>query len=244
MKAVAISLLVLVLIFLINMVGIFVSPAYKLKIQEVIGSRNTISATPDIVSDANRDEVTKLQQTIEQLTVGIQALSGTGIIPVTVSGAVVPTGTGGVPSVSVVPGNLPQAPVVIEKPKPKEYLLSIPLQAKLMPVVFVKKTENKGIFDIKIYSNLDYSTYRDDKNKLNIYAFADSYSVILANLKLASNVYTVKETDSFFEGSFFLNSTNTKDTTIRFVTSIEGKAYGFELPKAFYPQIKKLLTTK
>lgn len=130
------------------------------------------------------------------------------------------------------------------KPVPKEYPLSIALQAKLMPDVFVKKTDNKGIFDIKIYSNLEYTTYRDEKNKMNIYAFADSYSVILANLKLASNVYTVKETDTFFEASFFLNPSNSKDTTIRFVASLDGKAYGFELPKTFYSRLKKLLTSK
>ena len=113
-----------------------------------------------------------------------------------------------------------------------------------MPDVFVKKAESKGIFDIKIYSNLDYTMYRDEKNKMNVYAFSDSYPVILANLKLASNVYSVKETDSFFEASFFLNSSNSKDTTVRFVTSLEGRAYGFEVPKTFYPRLKKLLINK
>lgn len=195
-----------------------------------------------VIHDADKGEVAKLQETIDQLTIGLNALSGSGgirpvgVAPVTGSGT---TSTGVINS-NVVAG----VPLPAEKPKPKEYLLGIPLQAKLMPDVFVKKVDNKGIFDIKIYSNLDYTTYRDEKNKLNIYAFADSYSVILANLKLASNVYTVKETDSFFEASFFLNSTNTKDTTIRFVTSIEGKAYGFEVSKAFYPRLKKLLTFK
>lgn len=236
MKAVAISLLVLVLAFLVNVVGIFVSPAYKAKMQEVIGTRSKTEAVITVATDpAYKEDVDQLRETIERLTIGLSALSQTGSIqsPVAASGAVA-MGTGAAAPVTV----------PVEKPKPKEFALGIPLQAKLMPDVFVKKVDNKGIFDIKIYSNLDYTTYRDDKNKMNIYAFSDSYPVILANLKLASNVYGVKETDSFFEASFFLNSTNTKDTTIRFVTSIEGKAYGFEVSKTFYPRLKKLLIHK
>lgn len=241
MKAAAISLLVLVLVFLVNMVGIFVSPAYKEKIQELIGSRaNTAVVTKSDETPADPDDVAKLQETIEQLAVGLSALTQTGgIAPV-----VVPAGTGATAIVAA-SGTLAAVPTPVpEKPKPKEYAIGIPLQAKLMPDVFVKKVDNKGIFDIKIFSNLEYTTYRDDKAKMNIYAFADSYPVILANLKLASNVYAVKETDTFFEASFFLNSTNTKDSTIRFVAAIDGKAYGFEVPKAFYPRIKKLLTNK
>lgn len=248
MKAAAIALSVLVLAFLANVVGIFVFPAYKLKIQQIAGSKQKIEAeVPAATKVAYDDDITKLQDTIEKLTIGLNAVQTGGIQPVGVPAAAAPAGTGAAPvkagSKAVVPtANAPAVPVQL--PKPKEYLLSIPLQAKLMPDIFVKKTDNKGIFDIKIYTNLDYTTYRDDKNKLNVYAFADSYSVILANLKLASNVYVVKETDSFFEASFFLNSTNAKDTTIRFVTAIEGKAYGFEVPKTYYPRLKKLLTTK
>jgi len=242
MKAAAISLLVLVLVFLVNMVGIFVSPAYKERLQGYVGTRaNTAVVAKSAQQPADPDDVTKLQETIEQLAVGLNALSQTGS---NARPTQAPTGTGAVSSGTgaATPAAVP-APVP-EKPKPKEYPLGIPLQAKLMPDVFVKKVDNKGIFDIKIFSNLDYTTYRDDKAKMNIYAFADSYPVILANLKLASNVYGVKETDTFFEASFFLNSTNTKDTTIRFVAAIDGKAYGFEVPKAFYPRIKKLLTHK
>ncbi len=241
MKAVAITLSVLVLAFLVNVVGIFVSPAYKLKIQEVVGAHpktEMVTATP--TNPAYQEDIAKLQDTIDKLTIGINAIQ-TGSIRSTVTVANTGTGT---PVKFGTGASIPTTITSTEKSKPKEYPLSIPLQAKLMPDVFVKKVDNKGIFDIKIYSNLDYTTYRDDKNKMNIYAFADSYSVILANLKLASNVYGVKETDSFFETSFFLNPTNTKDTTIRFVTSIDGKAYGFEISKAFYPRLKKLLTHK
>lgn len=236
MKAVAISLLVLVLMFLVNVVAIFVSPAYKTKIQELIGTRSKTASLASIVNDpAYKEDVDQIRETIEQLTIGLNAIAQTGAV------SSLSVGTGSIPRVAELPTPVT---VAVETPKPKEFPLSIPLQAKLMPDVFVKKVDNKGIFDIKIYSNLDYSTYRDEKNKLNIYAFADSYPVILANLKLASNVYGVKETDSFFEASFFLNPTNSRDTTVRFVTAIDGKAYGFEVSKTFYPRLKKLLTHK
>ena len=67
---------------------------------------------------------------------------------------------------------------------------------------------------------------------------------MLSNLKLVSNVYTVNETDTFFDATFFLNSTNKRDSAVRFVTSLEGKAVGIEIPKTFYPKLKKLLTKK
>jgi hypothetical protein len=248
MKAAAIALSVLVLAFLVNVVGIFIFPAYKLKIQEVVGTKPKVEAEMPAASNAAyKDDIAKLQDTIEKLTIGLNAVQTGSIQPAGVPATAIPAVTGAVPArpsigTAAPPANAPVVPT--QPPKPKEYALSIPLQAKLMPDVFVKKGDNKGIFDIKIYTNLDYTTYRDDKHKLNIYAFSDSYSVILANLKLASNVYVVKETDSFFEASFFLNSTNAKDTTIRFVTAIEGKAYGFEVPKAYYPRLKKLLTNK
>jgi hypothetical protein len=136
----------------------------------------------------------------------------------------------------------PIIPLIPPKPEPVVYPLSVLLQAKMIPYVTTKIVENKGIFDIRIFTSLGYTTHRDDKNRVNIYAFSESYPVILTNLKLVSNVYTIKETDTFFEASFFLNPTNKRDTTIRFVTSIAGKAYGFEVPKIFYPRIKKLFT--
>lgn len=236
MKSMAVSLLVLVLMFLINLVAIFISPAYKAKVQELIGTRSKTASLASIVEDpAYKEDVDQIRETIEQLTIGLNAITQTGV-----------TSSLSASSGSITGEIESKLPVTIsaETPKPKEFPLSIPLQAKLMPDVFVKKVDNKGIFDIKIYSNLDYSTYRDEKNKMNIYAFADSYPVILANLKLASNVYSVKETDSFFEASFFLNPTNSRDTTVRFVTALDGKAYGFEVSKTFYPRLKKLLTHK
>ncbi len=112
-----------------------------------------------------------------------------------------------------------------------------------MPDVMPKKTENTGFFGIQIMDKLGYNTYVDEKRKIKIYAFSDSYDVILLNMKLAGSVYTLNETDQFFGFTFFLNPTkkDSKDTTVRFVTALEGRAVGVEVPKSYYLSLKKML---
>lgn len=220
------------------MIAVFISPEYKTWIQSKVGTRQSLEA-----SSLDTPAATKLSNTLDRLSYGIEALSGTG--GMTQTGATAkPISSGIAASGSVTSQNAvaPIVPVIPPKPEPTIYPLSVLLQAKMIPDVTPKIVENKGIFDIRIFTSLGYTTYRDDKNRVNIYAFSESYPVILTNLKLVSNVYTIKETDTFFEASFFLNPTNKRDTTIRFVTSIAGKAYGFEIPKIFYTRIKKLLT--
>lgn len=110
----------------------------------------------------------------------------------------------------------------------------------------VKKIPNNGFFGIGVMDKLPYSTYTDDKRHVTVYAFQDSYDKILLNMKLASNAYTLNETDQFFGFTFFLNSTkkDNKDTTIRFVTALEGRAIGVEVPKNYYLSFKKILLKK
>lgn len=43
-----------------------------------------------------------------------------------------------------------------------------------------------------------YSTYSDEMRKIKIYAFSDTYDTLLLNMKLASSVYSLNETDQFF----------------------------------------------
>lgn len=76
MKALAISLLVLVLAFLGNVVAVFISPEYRGKLQNMIGDRS--KEISKMNSDEYKDDVAKLQDTIEQLTVGLEAISLTG----------------------------------------------------------------------------------------------------------------------------------------------------------------------
>jgi hypothetical protein len=234
MKALAITLLALVWALLAIVVAIFVSPDFKALIQSKIGTRQA-----QTVVSLETPATAKLTDTLDRLTYGLEVLSGTGTSVVQ---------TGAVNKLTIPAIVAPVAPVIPAviltppKPEPTIYPLSVLLQAKMIPDITPKIVPNKWIFGIQIFTSLTYTTYRDERSRVNIYAFSESYPVILTNLKLASNVYSIKETDTFFEASFFLNPTNKRDTTTRFVTSIAGKAYGFEIPKILYPRIKKLLT--
>lgn len=112
--------------------------------------------------------------------------------------------------------------------------------AKIMPEISLKKVENSGIFSIYIFDKIPYTTYIDEKKQIKVYAFGETYDTILSNLKLASSIYTINETDQFFGYTFFLNPTK-KDTTIRFVTALEGRAIGVECESKYYKTLKTLL---
>lgn len=88
-----------------------------------------------------------------------------------------------------------------------------------------------------------YSTYLDEKKKVKIYAFNHTYDTMLLNMKLTNSVYILNETDQFFGYTVFLNPTkkDPKDVTIRFITALEGRAIGVEVPKNYYSTFKKML---
>ncbi len=97
------------------------------------------------------------------MAIGLDALSLTGstqAVPKTSTGAINP------------PVETPKAPALPDK---KDYPISALMLTRLMPDVFPKKVENKGIFDIHIFSSIDYTTYTDDKAKVKIYVFAEPY---------------------------------------------------------------------
>ncbi len=70
--------------------------------------------------------------------------------------------------------------------------------AKIMPDIDLKKTENKGMFNIYLFNKIPFTTYVDEKKKIKVYAFDETYDTMLANLKLTSSVYKINETDQFF----------------------------------------------
>jgi hypothetical protein len=115
------------------------------------------------------------------------------------------------------------------------------LIARLMPQFIPTKMENKWILDAKSFEKTNYLTYQDKKRKLKVYVFEDSYENVKANFHLNEPEYVLNEVNTFFKKSFFLNPMK-KDTTIRFITSVEWKTIGIEIPKSAYPLIKKLLT--
>ena len=107
MRTTAIVLLILVIGLLSNVAAFMVSPAYKDSIHALLGrSRENETVNPPPPS-----EMEKLSQTVEKLSIGIDALSASGAgIPVSVQtgstdlpiGAVISaTSTGTVPSANL-----------------------------------------------------------------------------------------------------------------------------------------------
>ncbi len=184
----------------------------------------------------------ELAASIERMAAGIDAIVASGSI------AAVQSGSGhvsvsGVSAASVSASGSVQALQDLPKRAEPEYPLSGILLARIMPEVFPKKIENRAIFDIYLFNEdaLLGATYFDEKTKTKFYVFTEGYSVMLSNLKLVPQTYSVNETDTFFSSTFFLNSTNKKDSSVRFVVELEGKAVGIEASKSFYPKLKKML---
>lgn len=245
MRAVSIFLLTLVAVATVNALATAFYPPYKGALRDLRSKAfpefshvENAESTKTAPASGARPGDAELAASIDRMAAGIDALvatSGTGTVPPVRTG----TGTSGTGSAA------PAASSGAVAPKPQEVEPEYPLPgillARLMPDVFPKKVENKGIFDIHIFRGIGYSTYADEKTKAKFYAFSESYGVMLSNLKLVSPVYGIRETDTFFSETFFLNPTNKKDTTVRFVTELEGKAVGVEIPKAAYSKLKKLL---
>lgn len=221
----------LVTIFVINIALSFSIPGYH---NALVGIRTNIFPTlktslPNGTDAVKPDETTRLVESLDRIDKHIESLTeakkntlGTG--------AISESGTLGL-STDTTP--------------PQE--LNIPLSglflAKIMPDVMMKKTPNNGFFGIQIMEKLPYNTYIDERRHITVYAFQDSYDTLLLNMKLTGSVYSLNETDQFFGFTFFLNPVkkDPKDTVIRFVTALEGRAIGVEVPKAYYASFKKML---
>lgn len=83
-------------------------------------------------------------------------------------------------------------------PTESDILVSGLFLAKIMPDIDLKKTDNKGIFNIYLFNKIPFTTYLDEKKHVKVYAFGETYDTMLANLKLTSSVYKINETDQFF----------------------------------------------
>ncbi len=227
MRALLIGLLLVSLLLIGNIVAIVVSAEYKAQVQTLF--RSSSGSSTSNLSDIPPDEMAKLSTSLDRLAVGLDALTSTG---------------GSITSV-ISPRSTSSGATSVEVPPQKvTYQIPASLLTRLMPDIFLKEQNIDGVLGLYIYTNVAQTTYTDVKSKLNVYVFRESYPVMLSNLRLASGVYTINETDTFFQASFFLNAVNKKDTTIRILTSVEGKAVALEFPKTLYPKIKKLLTKK
>ncbi|MDD5197944.1 MAG: hypothetical protein PHN60_03750 [Candidatus Gracilibacteria bacterium] len=231
----------LVTIFVLNIALSFSLPAYRgflINVRTGIFSSERTSGQEE--GDEKIKETTRLVESLDRIDRHIESLSkiqkaDTGSI--TVSGAV-STETG---IVNIASGAL--LPEEESIPKESDIPLSGIFLSKIMPEITLKKVENNGFFGIQVMGKIRYNTYSDEKKKIKIYAFDDTYDALLLNMKLTSRVYSLNETDQFFGYTFFLNplKKDPKDTTIRFITALEGRAIGVEVPKEYYATLKKML---
>lgn len=228
----------LVTVFVINIALSFSLPSYRNALVDartaLFGTTRNVAEVP--LADDKDTGNARLAESLERLDKHIESLaapkiSGTGTL---VSSGTVGTGTLGT-----------GASVSVEESAPKELVIPVSglFLSKIMPEVMLKKTENKGFFGIQVMDKLPYSTYLDEKTRVRVYAFQDTYDNVLLNLKLASKVYAINETDQFFGFTFFLNPVkkDPKDTLVRFVTAVEGRAIGVEVPANYYSTLKKML---
>jgi len=241
MRTFSYILLGIVIIFVVNIVISLTVPSYRenliLMREKIIGKK---ISTPV-------DENKTIPQQSTELT-GSTVLVKTGAMVMennTGATVIIPTQTGSVATWSVVTthsgAQINQIIVpTINTPIEPNIPLSGLFLAKIMPDIDLKKTENKGMFNIYLFNKIPFTTYVDEKKKIKVYAFDETYDTMLANLKLTSSVYKINETDQFFWYTFFLNPTR-KDSTIRFVTAMEGRAIGVEVPKSYYPTLKNIL---
>lgn len=231
----------LVAIFIVNVAFSFSFPAYREVLVKVRSSIFPPSASE--IQEAKSRETDRLAESLERIDKQMASLSetrqtstGTSVA----SGVINPENTSG----STLSGSiLPEEEV---EPKESDIPLSGLFLSRVMPDVTLKKVENTGFFGIQVMGRILYNTYADDKKNIKVYAFSETYDTLRINMKLTSSIYTLNETDQFFGYTFFLNPTkkDPKDTIVRFITTLEGRAIGIEVPKGYYPTLKQMLLKK
>jgi hypothetical protein len=198
MRIFSYTLAALVTIFIINIVLSFSIPSYR---NTLVNIRSTFSPSPDTLSHTEtvkigEKENARLVESLDRIDKHIESLSeikkingtitnGSGIIKNNTG--VLNNGSGEI--IGETEGIIPTKPDII---------LSGIFLSKIMPEVTLKKVENDGFFGIKVMGDIQYSTYWDEKRKIKIYAFQETYNTFLLNMKLTSSVYKINETDQFF----------------------------------------------
>ena len=180
----------LVAVFVINIVLSFALPSYRTALVNVRTSifPDSKKAPVEIPTETKKSETDRLAESLDRIDKHIESL---GEIKKTGAGVFVGSG-----SIVTLSGTRTSQEDVV--PKEPEISVSGLFLAKIMPEVILKKVDNKGFFGIQVMGKIAYNTYSDEKKKVKIYAFSESYDTLLLNMKLASTVYKINETDQFF----------------------------------------------
>jgi hypothetical protein len=95
-----------------------------------------------------------------------------------------------------------------------------------------------------IFEKIPYSTYRDEKLGITIWAVQSDYDVMLKNMKaVSSTVYTVNEYKGFPFASAYIN-TPKPDGMVRILMKYETQTIVMEMTKIRYAAVKTMLLKK
>lgn len=135
-----------------------------------------------------------------------------------------------------------------EEPETPQNTEIIPVSAKflgkILPTIELTKSENAGIFDLRTFDNIPYTTYKDEKFGITVVASMLSYDNFLKNFQsLDKSVYTVNITKTFPFDSFFVNPPKS-DSTVRIVLKVEAQTLLVSLPKSKFNTLKELILKK
>lgn len=236
MRTASYILLAIVTIFLVNVVLSFALPGYRNGLIEARTRLLGIAPRPTEILLQEKDN--HLASSLDRIDESIRMLATSTGTVVKSTGTGTSVGSGTASTGTVVNSGVTVAPIA--PPTSPDIPISGLFLAKILKEITPKKIDSTGIFDIHIFTKIDYTTYEDAKKKIKIYAFDQNYDTMLKNLKLVSAVYTINESDTFFENTFFLNPPK-DDGIVRFVTTVENRAIGVEVPKRYYPTLKKSL---
>lgn len=214
----------------------------------LIGNQQSVSPSPVNISNLDGLAVEtlkhqmKTEQKLEALEQKLDQIAGRNIpinTPVTPDSP--PISTPATPSdtktiAKPIEENIPKEPVLIP--------ISAKFLAKVLPTIEPTKVENAGIFGLRTFDNLPYTTYQDAKFGMTVVASMIPYEAFLKNFQAIDNkVYTVNETKTFPFSSFFVNPAKS-DSSVRIVMKVESQTLLVTLPKSKFNTLKSLILKK
>ncbi len=114
-----------------------------------------------------------------------------------------------------------------------------PLLALKLPEAGFTAVDDRNLFGLSLFSGMKFTAYRDRQFEARWYFFDEDYASVKRNLA-ASSAFKVKETNTFFGKSSFVNL-SPSDGFVRVVFDVSGKAAAFEVVQERYEALKKLL---
>lgn len=119
--------------------------------------------------------------------------------------------------------------------------ISAKFLSKILPTIEPVKTDNNGIFDLRIFDQTLYTTYKDEKFGITIVASMLPYQAFLKNFQsVDKSIYSVNETKVFPFDSFYVNPAKA-DATVRIVMKVEAQTLLISLPKSKFNTLKELI---